>query len=397
MQFHRLQSIEENIKQGRALIVYGPRRTGKTTLLKEYLKKNAHRKTFLASGDDIRLRALFSSQIRDDILKFAAPFEIVAIDEAQQVPLIGLGVKMIVDEYPEKEIILTGSSSFDLSQQVGEPLTGRHFTLTLFPFAQSEMDASEFELKNALPDLLIHGSYPEVLKERDAHTKEKILNELVSSYLFKDILALDKVRSPDSLLNVVRALAFQIGSEVSLNEIGRLTSLDGKTVGRYLDVMEKMFVIKKVRAYSRNLRNEISRKAKYYFVDLGVRNALIGQFNPLHLRNDVGQLWENFVFMELVKQSGIAEDFATFYFWRTHAGHEVDIVREKSGVLTAIECKWSGSARAPALWRETYPAARFAVVNRENYTDMLLHEQAKHTELPDQNKIPPHKAGRNPS
>ncbi|MBI5458082.1 ATP-binding protein [Candidatus Kaiserbacteria bacterium] len=372
MRFKRTQSIEANKTRGRALIIYGPRRVGKTTLLKAYLGTQIGRKIFLANGDDLQLRSLFASQIRDDLLKFAQPHELLAIDEAQQVPHIGLGIKMIIDEFPDKEIVLTGSSSFDLSQRVGEPLTGRHFTLTLLPLAQSEIEASEYELKNALSDFLVYGSYPEILNETNPRAREKILNELVSSYLFKDILALDTVRSPDALLSVVRALAFQIGSEVSLSEVARLTHLDGKTVRRYIDVLEKMFVIKKVRAYSRNLRNEISKKAKYYFLDNGVRNALIHQFNALELRNDVGALWENFIFMELYKKSVIEETADSFYFWRTHAGQEIDIIRESSGKISAIECKWQGEAKVPALWSETYPGAKFEVINRKNYLDVFL-------------------------
>ncbi len=373
MDFKRKQTIEANISPKRALIIYGPRRVGKTTLLEQYLETQHNKKIFFATGDDFNLREVFSSEIRSRILDIAKPYDIVAIDEAQGIPSIGLGAKMIVDAFPEKQLILTGSSSFDLSKQIGEPLTGRHFTLTLLPLAQTEMQASRFELESSLEDFLIYGNYPEVLLESDKQRKVKILNELVSSYLFKDVLALDKIKSSSILLNIVQCLAFQIGGEVSLNEISRTVGADVKTVARYLDVLEKMFVIKKVLGFSRNLRNEISKKSKYYFLDNGVRNAVISQFNGLSLRNDVGQLWENFIFMELVKQSIFIDSLDHFYFWRTHTGTEIDIIKESNGKIFAYECKWSGGkATPPNLWRATYPNASFQIVNRENYLDLLL-------------------------
>ena len=358
-------------------MIYGPRRVGKTTLLEAYLKtlegKHVDTEIFATTGDDFTIRALFQAEVRKDILDFARSYKTIAIDEAQSIPSIGLGVKMIIDAFPEKTIILTGSSSFRLSSELVEPLTGRHFTMTLFPIAQSEMTASRFELKGALSDFLIYGSYPEVLLEPDKKQKAKILTELVSSYLFKDVLALEKIKSPNLLLDIVKCLAFQVGNEVSLNEIARTVKTDVKTVDRYIDVLEKMFVVQRVRGFSRNLRNEISKKAKYYFLDNGVRNAAISQFNDLTLRNDVGALWENFIFMELVKQSALKGEIASYYFWRTHTGQEIDIIKESNGVLTAIECKWSSQkVSAPSLWSTAYPASQFLVIHQENYLEHLL-------------------------
>lgn len=372
MKFARKQKIEDVIAPKRALVIYGPRRIGKTTLLKAYLSANTGKTTLYAVGDDFRIRELFKKEILSELLDFAQPYEIIAIDEAQQVPSIGIGAKMIMDAFPEKQLILTGSSSFDLSAKVGEPLTGRHFTLTMFPLAQSEISGNRFEIKNALENFLIFGAYPEVLSAETKKEKERILNELVSSYLYKDVLALDKIKSPDLLRDITRCLAFQVGNEVSLNEIAKTVKTDVKTVGRYIDVLEKMFVIKKARGFSRNLRNEISKKAKYYFLDNGVRNAVIGQFGDIPNRNDVGGLWENFVFMELCKQSILRGNSDQYYFWRTHTGKEIDIVRDSGGALTAIECKWSADASVSALWRETYPDSSFVVFNKENYLDKLL-------------------------
>jgi predicted AAA+ superfamily ATPase len=347
---------------------------GKTTLLNEYLRTETNKRVYYSTGDDIELRELFRSESRAKILDFARPYEIIALDEAQYIPAIGLGAKMMIDAFPEKSIILTGSSSFDLAHEVGEPLTGRHFTLTLLPLSQQEMGMSRFELEGALENFLLYGSYPEVLREPDRERKMKILTELTSSYLFKDALALEAVRSPDTLLDITKCLAFQIGSEVSMNEVARTAKTDAKTAARYVDLLEKMFVIRKVRGFSRNLRNEISKKAKYYFLDTGVRNAVISQFNGLSLRNDVGALWENFVFMELEKKTVIGAEFAQYYFWRTHTGAEIDIVKERSGSLAAIECKWSEdrSVSPPPLWRAAYPDANFTVIHRKNYLDAIL-------------------------
>jgi predicted AAA+ superfamily ATPase len=375
MKLKRKQDIKSQVEPKRVLVIYGPRRVGKTTLLTEYIKTQSEKKVFSSTGDDAQLRNIFQSEERSKILDFARPYELIAIDEAQQIPSIGIGAKMMIDAFPEKNIILTGSSSLDLSNKIGEPLTGRHFTLTLLPFSQGEMGMSPVELGWSLEHFLIYGSYPEVLNEPDIEKKKKILVELVSSYLFKDALALEAVRSPDTLLNIAKCLAFQVGNEVSVNEVARTAGTDAKTTAKYLDLLEKMFIIKRVRGFSRNLRNEISKKAKYYFLDNGVRNAVIAQFNPLSLRDDVGALWKNFIFMELVKKSGIEDMFDTYYFWRTHTGQEIDIIKESNGALTAIECKWSAkepSVSAPALWHASYPKSSFQVINRENYLDTLM-------------------------
>ena len=374
MKFKRKQDIISALEPKRVLIIYGPRRVGKTTILNEYVKTQSGKKVYFSTGDDINLRRIIQSEERDRILEFARPFEIIAIDEAQFIPSIGLGAKMMIDAFPEKNIILTGSSSLDLSNKIGEPLTGRHFTLTLLPLSQREiMHGSRFELKGELENFLIYGSYPEVLNEPDLEQKRKILNELVASYLFKDALALEAVRSPDTLLDIAKCLAFQVGKEVSINEIAQTAKTDAKTAAKYLDLLEKMFIIRRVRGFSRNLRNEISKKPKYYFLDNGVRNAVISQFNPLSLRNDVGTLWENFIFMELVKKTGIEEGYDNYYFWRTHTGQEIDIIKETNGSLTAIECKWSKEdAVLPSAWEKAYKNSTFQVIHKNNYLDFLI-------------------------
>ncbi|MEK7621792.1 MAG: ATP-binding protein [Patescibacteria group bacterium] len=373
MKFKRKQDINSQLEPRRVLLVYGPRRIGKTTMLEAYLKGISGKEVYYGTGDDARLHEIFKPQFRKEILDFARPYDIVALDEAQYIPNIGIGAKMMIDAFPEKNIILTGSSSLDLSNKIGEPLTGRHFTLTLLPLSQGEMEGGEFELKNNLEDFLLYGSYPEILSEPDTQRKIKLLNEVVSSYLFKDVLILETIRYPDLLKDILKCLAFQTGNEVSLNEISVTVKTDVKTVGRYVDLLEKMFIIKKVRGFSRNLRNEISKKAKYYFLDNGVRNAVISQFNPLHLRNDLGALWENFIFMELIKKSAIENQLDTYYFWRTHTGQEIDIIKESNGVLSAIECKWSGSiVSPPPLWLKNYPNTSLILIHKNNYLDFLL-------------------------
>ncbi|MDP2944284.1 MAG: ATP-binding protein, partial [bacterium] len=350
--FNRKQNIENSLAPKRVLVIYGSRRVGKTTILKKYLSTQKGRILY-STGDDISIRQIFESEQRVRILNFAESYDIIGIDEAQQIPRVGLGIKMIIDEFPDKNIILTGSSSFDLSREVGEPLTGRHFELLLLPIAQEEIGLGKFELENQIEKFLLYGSYPEVLLQPDSNSKTRILKELVSSYLFKDVLALDRIKSPSLLLDITKYLAFQIGNEVSHNEIAKTVGANTKTVARYIDLLEKMFVIKKVRGYSRNLRNEISKKSKYYFIDLGIRNAVIANFNPLDTRDDVGGLWENFIFMELFKKRNAGENLEEFYFWRTHSGQEIDIIRDSEKGLEAFEVKWKkDKVKEPGLWRE---------------------------------------------
>lgn len=376
MDFIRKQLIRNELTPGRVLVIYGPRRIGKTTSLNKFLdEERTHGKKILSvTGDDMAIRELFASESRTKLLQFVDSWDIVAIDEAQFVPHIGIGVKMLIDAFPQKTIILTGSSSFEIASHVGEPLTGRHFVMTLYPISISEFLGGSFAVRDNLENVLIYGAYPEVVLAQNIEGKQRILNELISSYLYKDILILDKVRSPDKLRDVVRALAFQVGSEVSLHEVAQTVGkgMDPKTVGRYVDILEKMFVIKKVSAFSRNLRNEISTKAKYYFLDLGVRNAVIGQYQPLTQRNDIGALWENFVFMELYKKSMMERKNHQYYFWRTYMGDEIDIVREINGIVEAIEVKWKKEVAAPKQWQEKYPNSSYTCITQNNFDAYLF-------------------------
>lgn len=272
-------------------------------------------------------------------------------------------------------VIATSSSSFELAGQVGEPLIGRKRTLTFFPIAQAELLSlyNRHELRQHLPDFLIFGAYPEVIESPTRSARIEVITEIANSYLLKDVVAFDRVRSSRTLANLLKLLAFQIGSEVSYSELAGQLGVDTKTVLRYLDLLEKAFVIIRLGAFSRNLRQEISSRAKYYFYDNGIRNALIAQFNDLDQRNDVGQLWENFIFIERMKHRAYTGIYANTYFWRTYSGQEIDLVEEREGKLFSYECKWSPrkAASAPRSWRDAYPNAEFVAITPENYLDFL--------------------------
>lgn len=368
------QNLEKLLYPQKVLVLYGPRRVGKTTLL-QHLLKNTTLKYKLDSGDNIRTQEILGSQNFKEILGFAAGYDLIAIDEAQQIPKVGMGLKIIADHAPDIRVIVTGSSSFDLAHHIGEPLTGRKITLTLYPFAQLELFAvhNRFELKEKLNDFLIFGSYPEVVTASSRIEKIRVLEEIADSYLFKDILSLERIKNPTVLRNLLKLLAFQVGNQVSWNELAIQLGIDIKTVQRYLDLLEKTFVIAEISAFSRNLRKEIMSKHKYFFLDNGIRNAIINQFNSLDTRNDIGQLWENFVFAERLKKRGYQGIYANIYFWRTYDQQEIDFVEERDGKLFGYECKWSTKkkVKAPPDWQKTYKNASFEIINPENYLNFI--------------------------
>lgn len=354
-------------------MIFGPRQVGKTTLIQDFLSQTTL-KFKLETGDDIRIQNLFASQELDRILSYARPYELLVIDEAQKIPHVGIALKMIVDHLPHIQIIVTGSSSFDLAGQIGEPLTGRKKTLTLFPLSQLELKEKygSYELEEQLHNYLIYGAYPEIITASTIEEKRNKIEEITHSYLLKDILELERVKSSKILLDLLRLIAFQIGKEVSLSELGTQLAIDRKTVARYLDIFEKSFILFNVRGFSRNLRKEVSKSSRYYFYDLGVRNALIANFNAIELRNDVGELWENFVFIERLKKRSYKNIFANVYFWRTWDQKEIDIVEEREGKLFGYECKWSPSkTKAPKDWVKNYPEASFEIIGRKDYLDFV--------------------------
>lgn len=369
------EPLDSQLQPNKVLVIYGPRRVGKTTLLTRFLAGTSL-KYRLDSGDNIRTQQLLGSQDFSQILAYVEGYELVAIDEAQAIPNIGMGLKIIVDQVPGIRVIATGSSSFELAGQVGEPLTGRKRTLTLFPMAQAELLTvfNRFELKEKLKDYLIFGLYPEVVLASTQAAKIEVITEIAHSYLLKDILAFDRVKSSRTLLDLLKLLAFQVGNEVSFNEIASQLGVDVKTVQRYLDLLEKAFVILRLGGFSRNLRQEVTSKSKYYFFDNGIRNALIAQFNPLDQRNDLGQLWEGFILVERFKRRNYFPLYANTYFWRTYDQQEIDLIEERDGRIYGYEFKWSHrrSINAPKSWLGAYPEASFAVIHPENYLDFVL-------------------------
>ena len=369
------EPLDAYLQPNKVLLIYGPRRAGKTTLLRNFLNQTALRYK-LDSGDNMRTQQLLSSQDFSQILAYVEGYELLAIDEAQGIPNVGMALKIIVDQVPGIRVLATGSSSFELAGQVGEPLTGRKRTLVLYPVSQGELRAqhNRFELRQRLEEYLVYGSYPEVIVAPTASARIEVITEIANSYLLKDILAWDRVKSSHTLLSLLKLLAFQVGQEVSLNELATQLSVDVRTVQRYLDLLEKAFVIVRVGGFSRNLRSEVTSKAKYYFFDNGIRNAIIAQFNRLDQRNDVGQLWENFVFVERMKHRTYAAIYANIYFWRTYDQQEIDLVEERDGNLFGYECKWSSkkAGAAPRSWAATYPEAEFAVITPDSYQDFVL-------------------------
>lgn len=364
--------IEPLLKPNKVVVIYGPRRVGKTTLLNEFLK-TTKLKYRLDSGENIRIQEILGSQDFKKIGEYIGGNELIAIDEAQNIKGIGLGLKIIVDNFPGIKVIATGSSSFDLAGQIGEPLVGRKTTINLYPFAQLELaqEQNAFDLKQKLEDFLLFGSYPNVYTAKTKDEKIGALNDIADSYLLKDVLAIDSVKKPKIIIDLVKMLALQIGSEVSLTELAQNLSVNLNTIAKYLDILEKGFVIISCGALRRNLRNEIRGKKKYYFYDNGVRNALLSQFNGLSLRNDTGALWENFIFTERLKTRAYKNIYANYYFWRTYQQKEIDLVEEYGGVLHGYEFKFTGGAAKPKEFFEAYPQSTFEAINKENYLDFL--------------------------
>lgn len=367
------EDLNKYLKPNKVLIIYGPRRVGKTVLLENFLKK-CNLKYRLSNGGDTSIQETLGSKSIDAIKNYAAGFDLIAIDEAQYIEDIGYELKLLVDNVPNIKIIATGSASFDLSNKVGEPLTGRNITLRLYPVAQLELltQLNKFDLAQKKQDYLIFGSYPEVLTLPSNEEKIDYLRNIVDSYLLKDILDLENVKGSKILLDLLRLIAFQIGNEVSLSELAQNLPIDPKTVARYLDLLEKSFVLINIRGYSKNLRKEIRNKSKYYFYDNGIRNAVINNFNPINLRDDIGKLWENFLVIERLKKQAYQSIFANNYFWRTWDQKEVDFVEEREGKLFGYEFKYSAAKdRIPQDFIETYPGSELSIVNSENYLDFI--------------------------
>lgn len=375
MEINRIYSKLENfLEKGEVLLLFGPRRVGKTTILKNFLA-SSNKKTAYYIGDDINTRDVLSSEDLVRLKELVEGKDIIVIDDAQRIPRIGWNLKLLVDNVPGIQVIATGSSSFELAGQVGDPLTGRKKSLLLYPLSQLELKEiySFYELKQGLEQYLIYGAYPRIITSKTKAQKKEELEELVNAYLLKDIFELDKVKNSGILLDLLRMIAFQVGSEVSLSELASNLGIDIKTVQRYLDLFEKSYVLYNLRGYSRNLRSEITKKSKYYFLDNGIRNAVISNFNDLYLRNDIGQLWENFMISERLKKQAYSKIYSNNYFWRTWEQQEVDLIEEREGKLFAYEFKYSPkkTVKVPSQLSENYSNIEFKVIDNENYLSFI--------------------------
>jgi uncharacterized protein len=367
-----LPLLSQTVMIGKVTILYGPRQVGKTTLISDFLAlpETTSLQRFI-NADELVYREALASQDRQRLGELLGENQLLAIDEAQRVPNIGINLKILVDSFPQAAFIATGSASFELANQISEPLTGRTLTYYLYPVSYLEIrnTLGAFEAKSQLERWMIWGGYPAILVTEAVQLREKLLSELVGSYLYRDLLELEGLRRADKLVDLLRLLAFQIGNEVSLTELAANLALNRETVERYLDLLEKVFVIFKVRGFSRNLRKEISKTSRYYFYDNGVRNSLIQNFNPLQLRNDVGQLWENFLMVERRKAINYSGRTANSYFWRTYDQKEIDYIEESGGRLSGFEFKWKGEVRKAVRreFMETYPGSEVMTITPENF------------------------------
>lgn len=369
------QHILENLRPNKVLVLLGPRRVGKTSLIKKLLENLSQEKVLHLNGEDTAVADFLGQRTIENYKRLLAGITLLIIDEAQKIQEIGAILKLMVDEIPGIKIIISGSSQFDLSNKVGEPLTGRKITFQLFPLAQTEYQMQEnlIQTKANLEDRLIFGSYPELLDYPAKQDKVNYLNELVQSYLLKDILAIEGIRNASKMLDLLRLIAFQVGSEVSHDELGKQLGMSKNTVEKYLDLLNKVFVIFKLQGFSRNLRGEIVKSSKWYFYDNGIRNTLLANFSPLSLRQDVGVLWENYCLYERVKFQSISQMPVNNYFWRTYQQQEIDWIEEREGNLFAYEIKWNPkkTIKVPSAWHTAYPNAKFEIINPENYINWI--------------------------
>jgi predicted AAA+ superfamily ATPase len=360
--------------KNKIVILYGARQTGKTTLATDIINELDY-DTLIVNADQQKYIDVLSSRDSNKLKGLVGNYKCLFIDEAQRIPEMGLNLKILHETFPKLRILVTGSSSIHIASEVTEALTGRKSVFTLFPLSLLELcqHHTEFEVDDFLEDLMIYGNYPEVYTEDGYDEKVMRLNEIGSSYLYKDIFELTGIRNKRKLSDLLRLLAFQIGSEVSVNELSRKLQISREAVNHYLYLLEESFVIFRLSGFSRNLRKEISKMDKYYFYDNGIRNMLINNFNSLDFRNDTGQLWENFILSERKKYLGYKQKNVNGYFWRVYTGGEIDYIEEYGGKLWAYEIKQSESkTRPPKSWLNSYPGSHFQVINRKNYFSFTM-------------------------
>lgn len=366
--------IPAKLQPNKVLVLLGARRVGKTQLI-NYIIKNANEKVLFLNGDDIETHNLLEIQSTANFKRVLGDIKFLVIDEAQEVPNIGKKLKLMVDTIPGLKVLITGSSAFEINNQIGEPLVGRMKTLNLYPIAQLEFSKQEnyLDTKNNLEERLIFGSYPELTKLTNREDKIKYLKEIVNNHLLRDILAFEGIKKRDKIIALLQIVAFRTGSEISLESVGRELQISKNTVEKYLDLFSKVFIIYSVSGFSRNRDNEITKMKKWYFVDNGIRNAIINSFNLLNMREDIGKLWENYLNSERIKMLDYKEKYVLDYFWRTHTKQEIDRIEEVNEQLSAFEYKWGKSkTKIPTEFAKSYPNATFEIINQDNYLDFIL-------------------------
>lgn len=362
--------LNRRIDDRKVVSIIGPRQVGKTTLLKREFQ-DANTLWFNADRSDVR--TIFENQNLSQIQQHIGKAKKIIIDEAQRINNIGLTLKLIHDELPDVKIIVTGSSALNLADSINEPLTGRKWEYMMYPLSWEEMAShhGQIEEQRLLEHRMIYGYYPDVIN--NPGDEKEILATLSDGYLYKDLLSWEDIKKPKKLEQLVQALAFQIGNEVSNNELGKIVGLDNETVERYISLLEKAFIVFTLPALSRNLRNELKKSRKVYFYDLGLRNSIIKNYNPISLRNDVGQIWENWLIVERRKHKSYQAITTNDYFWRTHAQQEIDFIEEYGGSLHAYEFKWNPKRkiRFTKTFTNAYPDHELMGVNSENYLPFI--------------------------
>ena len=365
--------ILKKLQPNKVVILYGARRVGKTMLVNEILAK-VNEPILRLNGDDINVHDKLSIRSIENYKQILGTYKLLYIDEAQKIPEIGLKLKLMIDEIEGLKIIISGSSSFDIHKNAGEPLTGRKYTFTLYTLSENEYTQMENNMNkmDKVRERLVFGNYPELLHLPDRQDKVDYLNEMISSYLLKDILVYEHIKNSQKIFNLLRLIAFQIGGEVSLQELGIQLGISKNTVEKYLDLLSKVFILHKVEGFSRNLRKEITKNSRWYFLDNGIRNAVIANFNPLHARNDIGALWENYMISERLKYQEYKRISSNNYFWRTYEQQEIDWVEERDGSLFGYEFKWKEEkVKIPTQWKSVYPDASFELININNFSEWL--------------------------
>lgn len=366
------KEIEAKLFKGRAIVLYGARRVGKTTLATDILKNHPANSLYL-NCDEPDIRNALTEKTSTELKHFIGDKKLIIIDEAQRIKNVGLTLKLLADNYPNTQILATGSSSFDLANKISEPLTGRIYEFTLYPFSAEELKThySQMEIQRLVPSFLRFGMYPEIITSSQKEAPE-IISTISQQYLYKDIFEFEKLKNPELLTKLLQALALQIGHEVSYNELANLLGVNKATIERYIQLLEKSFVVFRLTPFSRNPRREIGKMRKIYFCDLGIRNSLIKNFNDLYLRNDVGVLWENFCILERVKKNTIKRNFINIYFWRTYSGNEIDYLEEQSGQIVGFEFKWGEKkSRLPTEFLKLYPSATAKIITPKTLWEFL--------------------------